>query len=166
MPTKGNLPPRVLKFKGLFEFSELIKSIRNWYENGKFHLVEKNYKWKPGELEVEMEGDTKYNEYFKYKIKVWIRSWDIKDVDVVKNGEKLKLQEGRLAIEVTGDYELDWQKRFEGSAFLKAVRELYHKYIIKRVIDDWYEDISTGKLFSLASMIKEKLEFEENMVKE
>ncbi len=165
MPVNGNLPPQTIKYKGLFDFTQFIKTIRGWYGAGNFHLVEKKYKWKPGELEVEMEGDTKYNEYFKYKIKVWIRSWDIKDVDVVKGGEKIKMQEGRLAIEVNGSYDLDYQNRFEGSKFLQGLRDFYHKYIIKQVIDDWYEDVALGKIFDLTGLIKEKLQFEENMVK-
>ena len=165
MPVDRNLPSQTIKYKGLFDFPQVIKAVRGWYGAGNFHLVEKKYKWNPGALEIEMQGDTKYNEYFKYEISVWIRSWDIKDVDVVKGGEKLKMQEGRLAIEVSGKGIVDWQKRFEGSKFLEGLRTFFHKYIIKRVLDDWYDDIAFGKILGLVALIKEKLQFEENMVK-
>jgi len=64
------------------------------------------------------------------------------DVEVEKDGVKIKMNKGQVELGIKGYLERDYEKRWEGRAFRKFLRGLYDRYVIKHRIDQ-YE----GKLF-------------------
>ncbi len=155
------MPAMNVKFRGIFNFSEVMQSIKNWFKSYDYEFAEPTHKWKvPSEgveAEIKMSGDRKMNEYVKYYINVSIRTWDMKDVEVIKDGQKTKLQEGKISIDIDGKLELDWQNRFSGNKFLQNLQDFYHKFIIKQDIGDRWEDDLLIKVMDLTKIIRTKI---------
>jgi hypothetical protein len=103
-----------------------------------------------------METDRKLNNYVKYFMNVELKITDMKDVEVVRNGEKLKMQHGRVQATVGGKFQLDWQKQFDGNKFLKALEHFYHNILINTRIEDHYGYIGI-RIDRLQSRIKQVL---------
>jgi hypothetical protein len=75
----------------------------------------------------------------------------------VQDGEKKKLQEGYIQLDVSGRIEFDWSKRFGGSKFAQWLQDFYLKYVLRQTIKDVYEDDLILKQQELISKIKELL---------
>ena len=155
------MPGTNVKFRGIFNYSEFMQSIKNWFKDYDYEFQEPTHKWKvPSEgveAEIKMTGERKVNEYVKYHITVSIRIWDMKDVEVVKDGQKMKLQDGKVSVDVEGKLEFDWQNRFGGNKFLQHAQDFLHKFIIKQDIGDWWEDDLLIKTMDLTKTIRHKL---------
>ena len=104
-----------------------------------------------------MKGDRKVNEYVKEIIEVAIRVWEMKDIEIIKDGQKIKTNEGKIAIEIGGNLSLDWQKRFKGNKFLQNLQDFFHKFIIRKDIGDQWEDNLLFKVMELTKLIQEKI---------
>ena len=155
--TSYSLPTLYLKHRGLFNHSAFVQAIQQWYIDNGYKYTPGKFKLKANEAEYEAEGERDIHEYVKFKvgIHVWIR--DIADVDVVKDGEKKKMQDGYLQIEVMGEINMDPNKRFAGSKFLQRLQDFYHKYVIKQTINDVWEDDLFLKMNELMGTIKNVL---------
>lgn len=154
------LPTMFLKHRGLFNHGKFVKDIQHWYiSNGyKFHAPK--YKLKASEAEYEIRGEREVTEYVRFGIylHIWIR--DLVDVEVVKDGEKVKMQEGYIQLDLIGDYELDYQERFGGNKFLQWLQDFYHNYVIRQTISDVWEDDLFLKMSQLMGTMKSSLGIE------
>lgn len=140
MPTFSLTPKTSIKHKGLFDRSKLIKTIQDWFGKHKYDFHAPKYKYRPDEIELEFKGERKINPYVRFRMLVVVKGFEIKNVEVVKDGEKKKMQQGRLNVEISPEYDLDYKKRFGGNKFLQALQDFFHKYIIKRTIEEVWED--------------------------
>lgn len=157
---KSDLPLTYVKWRGLFNYSELLQAIKSWFKSYDYHFEEPTHKWKTGdgyEAEIKFKGNRKVNEYVKYYLEVFLRTWDMKEVEVVKDGQKFKMYDGKVAIEISGKVEFDWQKRFGGNKFLQHLQDFFHKFIIRQDINEKWEDELLFKMMNLTKVIKEKL---------
>jgi len=167
MPLKYQLPCTYIKHRGFFNYAELLQKVRQWFIDDDFEVLNVPiYKQKfPAptgvEHELTMHGEKTVTEYVKYHIDVMIRAMNMRDIEIIHEGKKMKMQEAQLQIEIIPVIEFDWQKRFQGPApwknFLKALDEFYRKHIIKYKIDDYWEDMVLLKASQLARVIKETL---------
>ncbi len=148
------MPTMYLKHRGMFDHQKLVHGIQDWFvDNGyKFHAPK--YKVKASEAEYDIECEREISEYVMYKIGIHMWIYDLKDVDVVQDGEKKKMNEGYLNLDVTGRIEFDWSKRFGGSKFMQWLQDIYHKYVLKQTISDVYEDDLILKMQELVATIK------------
>ena len=74
---------------------------------------------------------------------------DMQSVEVVKDGKKQKMMNGRILVEIKGAIELDYDNRFEDSRFLRWLRGFYHRFILfGKIYGSWLEDV-TYKMFQL-----------------
>jgi len=132
-----------VKHKGIFDFKELYRFCFTWLVDKDYWVVEKSYSEKvnPNGKEVEIEWDAKrkISDYFRFNLKVNWRILGMKDVEVEKEGAKITLNKGQPEISVSAVLEKDYEHRWEGSAFLKFLRGLYDRYIIRGRIEK-YED--------------------------
>jgi len=152
----------VLKYKGIFDLDKVFKTIIAWYTSHNYEFQEDKYKHKvppPGGMEWELSwrGWRKVNEYVKFDVIVEFHIWDFKWIEVVKDGKKQKLAQGRIQIEFEGTLTLDYQNRFYGNKFLQVLQDLYQKYIIKQKIENIWEDELYYRILKLFSETKEAL---------
>ncbi len=161
----AEFPPFAIRHRGIFSYAKLLKCVHTWCEENDYEFHEIKVKYKiPSPAGAEVEGDLigerNITDYLKYKLTMTYHIWDMRDVEIVEDGQKKKVQEGTVVIEVRAEYTLDYAERFKGK-FLEELQKFYHKFIIKRVIDDWYEDNLLIKMMDLNETIKRTLQYEE-----
>ena len=154
-----------IKYEGIFDFSELMKTMRSWIVNQGYEFHERSVKHKvPSPIGAEQEfvwwGWRKVNAYIKYHVDMFIKFWDLHDVEVVREGKKQKLQGAKIQIEISGRCELDWTNRFAGSKFLQFMHDFYLNYIIRKDIDTIYTDQLYYRLYKLQQTVKQFLDME------
>jgi hypothetical protein len=148
------MPVMYFKHRGIFDHSKLIKGIQDWFVENNYEFHAPKYKVKADEAEYDIECERKITEYVMYKIglHMWIR--DLKDIDVVQDGEKKKMNEGYIQLDVSGKIVFDWSKRFGGTKFVQWLHDIYQKYVIRQTVKDVYEDDLILKQQELISRIK------------
>ena len=140
MAEKDKLIVTKVKHKGIFDFKEVYTFLHDWFTDESYILVEKNYKETVAangekELEIEWESWKKVSDYFKHTIKLQMRVLKMKDVEVEVDGEKKGMNSGQFEGKFTAILEKDYENRWENNAFLKFMRGLYDRYIIRSRID-------------------------------
>lgn len=166
MPLSYELPSTLIKHRGFLNYSALLQSIRKWFIDDDYivqmTIYKKKYPTPTGEEHEQIiHGEKKITDYVKFNLDVFIRAMNMRDIEIIHEGKKMKMQDGQIQIEVIPKIEFDWQKRFAGPPpwknFLSALDSFYRAYIIKYKIDDYWEDILLIKSGQLSRVIKETM---------
>ena len=162
-----DLPVTLVKHRGFFDYSKLLQAIRQWYVSDDYDVLNMPmYKQKfptttGVEHEFKIHGEKNVTEYVRFHMDIFMRVYNMRDIEIIHEGKKMKLQDGQVQIEVIPKLELDWQKRFSGpppwKKFLAALDEFYRNYIIKYKIADYWEDLLLLKGAQLVRVIKDAL---------
>lgn len=135
-----------IKYKGVWDMQELYEQSIEWFRKRKYKFQEKVYKHKhPSPYGVERqylwEATRKETEMIEWAIRVYIHTYDAQNIDVVMpDGSKKVMTKGRIWIELTGNGELDFEKRWNKSKFYANLMSFYHKYIFAReTLDKWWD---------------------------
>jgi len=148
MVEKDTVTPggRKVRHVGIFDFKETYRTAYSWFVDNGYDLIEQNYTEKitakGKEIEILWVAYKKVSDYFRFNIKTGWRILGMNDVEVEQDGKKIKLDKGDIEIKFNGTLEKDYEGRWEDTAFLKFLRGVYDKYIVRARISD-YE----GKLF-------------------
>ncbi|OYT32724.1 hypothetical protein DRJ22_01385 [Candidatus Woesearchaeota archaeon] len=160
---KRKFPAIIIKHRGFFNLEKVLKTITNWFNEEDFEDFDiTDYKYKipspaGAEYEIRMKGQKKVTGYVMFEIEVILWVYDLREVELIKDGEKIKTNEGRIIIEVFPVLILDWQKRFGGNKFLQRLQDFYHNYIIKYKIADYWDDMCLIKAGQLVKFVQESL---------
>src|SRR3989338_6436098 len=127
MPKKTELHRMYIKHKGIFDLAGLFKVMRAWLMDDGYQCDEPVIKHKvPGpsgsEDQYRWTAWKRVTEYTKFHIDVYFHFYDMKEIEVVKNGKKVMMNQGRFLLTIDPIVELDYQNRFEGSKFMIALR--------------------------------------------
>jgi len=132
-----------VKFDGIFNFSEIYKFVYTLLGDYEYKIEERVYteKSKPNgkEIEIFWIAKRKISDYFRFRINVNWLILGMSDIEVQKDGVKVKVNKGSLEIKFTAYLEKDYEQRWENNAAVKFLRGLYDRYIIKSRIET-YED--------------------------
>lgn len=166
-PSKYDMPITYIRHRGFFDYSKLLHAIRGWFVQDDFDSLnipmhkQKSISPMGVDHDFKIRGDKKVTEYVKFHIEVFVRLFNIRDVEIIQDGKKIKLQDAQLIIEIIPSIEFDWQGRFKGAGafkpFIEFLDKLYRGYIIKYKIGDYWEDMLLLKASQLARVIKETL---------
>ncbi len=159
------LNKHVIKYNGIFDLDSLYKMIYEWFMDRGYYFEETGYKHKVpnpsgAEDEVTWSGWRKTTEYMREWVTVYFFFWGKRDVEVIKEGKKVKLTKSRMLIELDGRIELDYQKRWEQSQFGQYLRDFYHKYIVKKELESIWWDRLYYIMLKLHNEIKEFLDMQ------
>ncbi len=164
MPIKESIPETSTHHVGVFSLRQLQILIRSFLGDEEYFVFEPGYENKVGgdgaELVLELKADKKVDAYAKFIIEIKIVILEMNDVEVVRDGQKQKMQQGRVKIGISGEVELDYAKRFEKTSFLQSVRKVYHKYILNNKINKVYKYEVGLTIFKLHRAIRNLLQFE------
>ena len=83
----------------------------------------------------------------------------MKDIEVQREGKKVKMNSGVLEINFQAVLEKDYEDRWESKPIFKFLRGVYDKYIIRNRIDQ-YEDKIVGEILELIDQSKAFLALE------
>lgn len=162
-------PKLVIKYDGIFDFDGLYKTASGWIIGQGYRFAETSVKHKiptPAGIELEYVWTAwrKHNVYTKYWILMLVKFYDMKELDVIKDGEKKRLTKARILIEMNGELEFDWTKRFGGNRFVQQLNDfLQHQILMKPmegVIGSMWWDELYYRTYKLHNIIKEYLNME------
>ncbi len=146
MSEKDTIFSGKIKQAGLFSFKDLYSFMFEWLEEDGYNVIEKGYSEKIAgdskDIEIKWEAKKKVSDYFRFVIKLDWRILGMKSIEAQKGDKKVKTNTGVLEIKFTGTLEKDYDGQWETNAFMKFLRGIYDRYIIRSRIQD-YE----GKLF-------------------
>ncbi len=131
------------KYTGIWDFKQTYNFLYEWFTDKGYKIKEKGYSEKikadGKEIEIHWEAKRKISDYFRFVIKADWLILGMTETEVQKEGVKMKMNKGYLEIKFSAILEKDYEHRWENTAFIKFLRGLYDRYIIKGRITD-YED--------------------------
>jgi hypothetical protein len=140
----------IIKHKGIFDFNGIINEIGSWFNKHKYDWYQKGHSQKPtpdgGYFEGEWVAEKEVTEYVKFKISVLIWLRGLQDIAIEKDGKTIKMNKGNIEITFNASMVKDYagtfrNKKGEETEFLKFVRELYEKYVIKSKLSDFEDKV-------------------------
>lgn len=135
-----------LKFKGVYDWVGLTRFMRGWLEKNHYTFYEVKFKDKPcsygREFEWGCEGDKKIDGFYQYWMKYFVHTWDQSPVEVIKDGQKKMMAQGRMIIRFNSVVVLDYEKNFENTSFHKKMLDFLAEHVVK-------EDAESGHWDSL-----------------
>lgn len=152
-----------IKQKGIFDF-------KDFYSYSYDLLIEEGYSVSEKVYSEEITGDSKkidisweasktISDYFKFSIKINWTIIGLKEVEVMKEGKKVKMNNASVEIKVKGVLVKDYENRWENHPFWKFLRGIYERYIIRSRIDD-YESKLQGEAEEFIAQCKSYLALE------
>ena len=147
-----------LSYEGLFDLPELYRVIDGFfYEKGwdKLERINQEQITPEGrQIRIVLEPWKSATDYFKLIIQIKLNARNVTDVEVEKEGAKIKLNQGDIKMTFNGYVLSDRQKKWEGSPFYWFLHIIFNKYFFKEHhdkaerwvlsdIDDLYQKIKT-----------------------
>lgn len=111
----------LIRYKGVFDWPGLYRYTKFWIEDNRYKFHEKRYKHKWGEVEVDFIGERKIDEMHRNWVHVYFHIWNLKDIEVIENGKKVKRNSGRIHIMIDTSVEVDYSKRFDQNNFTRML---------------------------------------------
>lgn len=140
MAIKHKVSEGIVKSTSLFDFKETYKFIFAFLSDYGYDVKEKSYseKIKPEGKEIEIKWDAGKNitDYFKFVVEIDWLIVGMAAVELQKEKIKIKLNRGDIRIRVRGFLERDYERKWETTPFLRFIRDVYDKYIIKNRIGE------------------------------
>lgn len=135
-----------VKYRGVFDLGLVYNKLRFWImETGYSEPHEIKYveKIKPGGKDIEIIWESERSEedgFFKFTIGVKFYATRLNDVEVDKEGRKLKLQKGDLWLYFDAKFIVNANKKWEENGLMY---KLYEKFIIKDKLDHYKIELYT-----------------------
>ena len=154
-------PSTNIMHNGFFDSAALTNAIRDWYLKNDYFVQVPSYKQEIRETgkkyDQDWEGNKKITGYVRYQVNVGVHVHNINEVEIVKDGQKIKTSEGQVWVKVDPILELDWQEKFKGGAFMAWLEKFFREKILKYKIGDYWEDMVLAEGGSMASAIRNAL---------
>jgi len=160
MPSTQSLPQHVIKFYGPFDLNALLKGVKKFLEDRQYDFKE-TYKMKKSaegwKLEAGWTSTVKATSFVRKSIKIAFFILEIRDIEVVIDGKKTKLQHGRGLIEINGGLEFSYLKEHPWN---EKMLDFYLTYIYKPVYLGKWVDNHWYELQDLDALCRQLLDFE------
>ena len=110
-------------------------------------------------IEIGWTATSKVSDYFKNELKISWRIIGLKNVEVEKDGKKVKMNNGSFEVKINATLIKDYANTWENSSQMKFLRGVYDRFIIESTIKQ-YEDILFNDLVKVAEDLKAFLTLE------
>lgn len=167
MYLRSGTPTVWIRYKGVWDMEDLYISMIDYLRERKFKFQERVYKHKVSspfgvERQYMWQANRYEDEYMNWVIDIYIHTYDAHDVEVVMlDGTKSTFTKGRLWIEFRGYIDYDYEKHWEKSAFYAQLRNFYHKFIIRKKMEQmWWDQLWYREIHPLHNKVKEILKSE------
>ena len=146
MAEKDKLFSSKVKYGGIVNFEEFYVFCYDWLkdETG-LDISEKKYSEKIAgdakNLEIEWEGTRKLTDYFAFEMTASFRVLGLTNVEVTRDGKKIKANKGTIELTVKGNLVRDYQGKFEHNWLQKFLRGIYEKFVIHSRVEQFQEKI-------------------------
>jgi len=130
-----------LKQKGIFNFKDFYEFLYDYLIDENYDVFENKYVEKiegdSKNLEIDWKATKEVSDYFRFEIQAYWIVLGMKKVKVKKDGKEVSMDSGTLEVKFTANLQKDYENRWENNAFLKFLRGIYDRYIIRTRIDDY-----------------------------
>ncbi len=124
----------IFSFKGFYAFSW------NWFKDELYGVDEVRYSEKVSgnikDLQIEWRAQKPVSDFFKIDIRVLFEVSELSEVEVEIDGEKKRMNKGKVEATIRGTLVRDPQSKWDKSPMLKFFREIYSKYVVPGRIQD------------------------------
>ncbi len=146
MPEKDTIFQTKVKYDGLFNFRDFYNFAYEWLsEEANLLVIEKKYEEKlkglAKEITLEWNCTREVTDFFKFEFEIKIILKKLVEKEILKDGEKIKTNEGSIKIELKGNLIKDYEGKFETNAFYKFLRGAYERWIIPSRIEEYQEKV-------------------------
>ena len=132
----------MLQYEGLFELRELYMMVDKWLRQKGYDKFEKRnheHVLKEGKyIEIELEPWKKITDYAKIVINLYFHCYNVKEVIVKKDGQDVKMNQGKIKIKFVGFLVTDYEDKWEGKPIFYFLRAVMDKWVY-RVASEKYE---------------------------
>ena len=140
MPQKSTiLSGFKLKQDSLFDLGELYKILFRWFENNGYAFYEKLYQdidTPAGkQIQIFWTAERKMDDYIKFVIDVNYLVVGLSKVEVERGGVKVSTSKASVEFRINATLLKDWDGKWSASPFMKNVRKMYDKYLIRERIE-------------------------------
>jgi hypothetical protein len=119
---------------GLFDFPALYSFAHSWFKDGGYGVTEVKYSEKTEEnkrdIQIEWKAAKSYSDYFRVEHVIAFEISGLVEVEAEIDGEKRKMNKGKISIDVKGNLIRDPESKWDNSVFSRFWRDVYNKYII------------------------------------
>ncbi|HLD43549.1 MAG TPA: hypothetical protein VJB08_06225 [Candidatus Nanoarchaeia archaeon] len=134
-----------LTYEGLFVATDLYQMIDNWFrqkaydkrENKNIEKVTPDGKY----IEIELEPWKKITDYARIVIKIRLIMNDVKEIEMEKDGLKVRMNQGKVHVVMDSYLETDYENRWEGSPVFYFIRVIFDKFIFKPLTGGWKSEV-------------------------
>jgi len=123
-----------LEYDGLFDVKEVHKVLQDWATDKGYWLVEKIHsettRPEGKTIDLVLEPFKKISDYVKLIVKIRVQFSNVKDVVVERDDKKVKVQEGKVSMLMTGIIETDYEHKWESKPIWYTLRVILDKYIL------------------------------------
>ncbi len=139
-----------LKQKGIFIFKDFYEFLFDYLMDENYDVFEDKYTERVDgdtkQIEIKWTAIKEVTDYFRYEITFYWIVQNLKKVKVKREGKEVTMDSGSIEIKFDAILQKDYENRWENNAFLKFLRGIYDRYIIRSRVDD-----NEFKLFQEAS---------------
>lgn len=130
-----------LKQKGIFNFKEFYEFLYDYLYNENYDVFETKYSEKitgdSKNIEIEWKATKEISDYFRFEIHSRWLITGLKKVNVKKDGQEISMDSGTIEIKFIANLQKDYENRWESNAFMKFLRGVYDRYVIRTRTDDY-----------------------------
>ena len=166
-PAKNYLKlwPLTIKYDGIIDWEGLYRLIADWYIDRGYYFEQGDIKHKVptpagAQDEYKFTGWKKTTQHLVEKIDLQIILYDLKEIDVIKDGKKKKLIKARMVIYFAGGVETAYDPRWDQTTFGRYLRTVYEKLLIKKDMEALWWDRLYYIRYKLHTEIKKFLEMQ------
>ncbi len=161
MQEKITIVPGIkVKWRGIFDMAELYKHMKLWLDYQGYGNEEKTFqeekfvqriKGDSQQLEIRWNAHKDVSDYFAFVIKTGFFVLGLKDVELEKDGKKIKTQSGEVEIRISSHVLTDRQKKWGDKKSIFQI--IYEKFIISSRLDDYKTNLYS-KTYAFQDEIK------------
>jgi hypothetical protein len=137
--------PLEIRFRGIYDYDNLLPTIRDYFESYDFEIQESSFKYKQGggpagtEADIKVQGIRFVSHYIKITLSLKGHMWNVnrKEQDVA--GKKKVLTGGKIQLYIECNAELDYKNMFVP----KGNKDKLLINWMKSVLDDKYTGLQT-----------------------
>jgi len=153
---------RVITQEAIFDFSELYKDMKDWFDERQYKFHEKEHEQKEGakgmELDITWIGEKEVHSYFKFKIEITILGTNIEKLQSEQGNIVYK---GNLKIMIGGTLIMDYKDKFVDGKFTEFLGSIYNRIFMEKKSEEYEEKID-GEMEEIVALIKEYLQLYED----
>jgi hypothetical protein len=157
MAERDKITAEKVKRSGIFDFKEVYQFAYRWLTGEDYDVNEEKYieevQTDAKKIEIKWVAEKKISDYFKIELKLEWRIVGMKDVEVERDGKRIKANSGTFEVKITGSLIKDYQSEWDVNPSYKFLRGIYEKWIIEGRIRQ-YEAKTFGEVEDLAEQIK------------